>query len=76
MRGRIAIVSRLSCKKAGTRYNARGIDDDGNVSNFVETEFIFSTPSLTMSYLQVRGSVPGELSSLIIFWLCIFGMGF
>lgn len=61
MRGRIAIVSRLSCKKAGTRYNARGIDDDGNVSNFVETEFIFSTPSLTMSYLQVRGSVP-------VFW--------
>lgn len=31
-------MSRRSCKRAGTRYNARGIDDDGNVANFVETE--------------------------------------
>jgi len=23
---------------AGTRYNARGLDDDGNVANYVETE--------------------------------------
>ncbi|KAJ1547372.1 inositol polyphosphate 5-phosphatase [Cladochytrium tenue] len=35
-RGKVAIVSRLSCRHAGTRYNARGVDDDGNVSNFVE----------------------------------------
>ena len=32
----LAVVSRLSCKRAGTRFNARGTDDDGNVSNFVE----------------------------------------
>ena len=32
----LAIVSRLSSKRAGTRFNARGIDDNGNVSNFVE----------------------------------------
>lgn len=24
----------------GTRYNARGIDDDGNTANFVESEQI------------------------------------
>ena len=23
---------------AGTRFNARGLDDEGNVANFVETE--------------------------------------
>jgi len=32
------LFSRRSIMKAGTRYNARGIDDDGNVANFVETE--------------------------------------
>jgi hypothetical protein len=33
-----AIVSRQSCKRTGTRYNVRGIDKNGNVANFVETE--------------------------------------
>ncbi|KAI9757099.1 MAG: hypothetical protein M4579_003577 [Chaenotheca gracillima] len=58
----LTLISRLSCRRAGTRFNARGIDDDGNVANFVETETIFWTPSgLCFSYAQVRGSVP-------IFW--------
>ncbi|QSL66603.1 hypothetical protein MERGE_000985 [Pneumocystis wakefieldiae] len=30
----LTLISRLSCKKAGTRFNSRGIDDDGNVANF------------------------------------------
>lgn len=33
-----ALVSRLTCLRAGTRFNARGIDDEGNAANFVETE--------------------------------------
>jgi synaptojanin len=32
----VSLISRLSWKRAGTRFNARGIDDDGNVANFVE----------------------------------------
>ena len=32
----MCLISRLSCKRVGTRYNTRGIDDDGNVANFVE----------------------------------------
>jgi len=32
------LISRRSSKRAGTRYNARGIDDDGKVANFVESE--------------------------------------
>lgn len=32
------LISRRSNKRAGTRYNARGIDDDGCVANFVESE--------------------------------------
>ena len=55
----ISLISRLSCRRAGTRFNSRGIDDDGNVSNFVETETVFWFPSgLCFSYCQVRGSVP------------------
>lgn len=55
----LTLISRLSCRRAGTRFNARGIDDDGNVANFVETETIFYAPTgLCFSYTQVRGSVP------------------
>ena len=58
----LTIISRLSCKRAGTRFNARGIDDDGNVANFVETETTYWSPSgVVFSYGQVRGSVP-------VFW--------
>ena len=55
----ITVISRLSSRRAGTRLNSRGIDDDGNVANFVETETIFwSSSGLCFSYLQIRGSVP------------------
>lgn len=55
----LTVVSRLSCRRAGTRFNSRGIDDDGNVANFVETETIYWSPGGTLfSYAQVRGSVP------------------
>ncbi|KAI1082757.1 SacI homology domain-containing protein [Whalleya microplaca] len=58
----LTVVSRLSCKRAGTRFNSRGIDDDGHVANFVETETIYWSPSgVLFSYAQVRGSVP-------VFW--------
>ena len=55
----LTVISRLSCRRAGTRFNSRGIDDDGNVANFVETETVFYHPSsLCFSYAQIRGSVP------------------
>lgn len=58
----MTLISRLSCRRAGTRFNSRGIDDDGNVANFVETETIYWAPSgACFSYVQVRGSVP-------VFW--------
>ena len=58
----LTLISRLSCRRAGTRFNSRGIDDDGNVANFVETETVYYIPDGTcFSYAQVRGSVP-------IFW--------
>ncbi|KAL8820753.1 MAG: hypothetical protein Q9191_007453 [Dirinaria sp. TL-2023a] len=58
----LILISRLSCRRAGTRFNSRGIDDDGFVANFVETESVLWHPSgLCFSYAQIRGSVP-------IFW--------
>jgi hypothetical protein len=43
---------------AGTRYNARGLDDEGNVANYVETEQIMIYKGFTFSYAQIRASVP------------------
>lgn len=34
------IISRRSRQRAGLRYQRRGIDEDANVANFVETETI------------------------------------
>lgn len=63
------LISRRSRFRAGTRYFRRGIDEDGNVANFNETEQILIIPSLNKvySYVQTRGSVPlfwGEVNNL------------
>lgn len=34
------VISRRSRDRAGLRYQRRGIDDDANVANFVETETV------------------------------------
>ncbi len=58
----LTVISRLSSRRAGTRFNSRGVDDNGNVANFVETETVFWSPAgLCFSYTQIRGSIP-------IFW--------
>ncbi|KAI0700745.1 inositol polyphosphate phosphatase [Cytidiella melzeri] len=54
----LSLISRLGWKRAGTRFNTRGVDDDGNCANFVETETILSTDMNCFSFTQVRGSVP------------------
>lgn len=36
----LSLISRLGSARAGTRFNARGIDDDGNVANFVEVRLL------------------------------------
>nr|ODN92411.1 phosphatidylinositol phosphate phosphatase [Cryptococcus depauperatus CBS 7841] len=54
----LGLISRLSWKRAGARFRTRGIDDDGQVANFVETEVLMALEDKVMSYVQVRGSVP------------------
>lgn len=55
---RAIIISRLSCERAGTRFNVRGCNDEGHVANFVETEQAIYLDGEITSYLQTRGSVP------------------
>lgn len=46
---------------AGMRYKRRGVDTDGHVANYVETEQLIHVHSHTLSFVQTRGSVP-------VFW--------
>ncbi|CAK7219067.1 hypothetical protein SBRCBS47491_003718 [Sporothrix bragantina] len=70
----VTLISRRSIRRAGLRYLRRGVDEDGNVANAVETEQILSPSvvnqlaesqllldqplSKTYSFVQVRGSIP------------------
>ncbi len=47
--GQACLISWLSCERAGTRFNVRGVNDDGHVANFVETEQVTSYLSLSLS---------------------------
>ncbi len=58
---KLILISRRRHRRAGTRFNARGIDDEGNVANMVETEQIVLYNNSTYSLVQIRGSVP-------VFW--------
>ena len=58
---KLILISRRNHRRAGTRFNVRGIDRDGNVANMVETEQILTYKKCIYSYVQVRGSVP-------VFW--------
>ena len=62
-KARITLIARRSARRAGTRQWRRGIDLDGYVANFVETEQLIEFPEskTCASFVQVRGSVP-------IFW--------
>jgi hypothetical protein len=70
----LCLISRRSRYRAGTRYFRRGLDHQGHVANFNETEQllfvedqqsasqrVFDDFSTKMSYIQIRGSVP-------VFW--------
>ncbi|CAH0550351.1 unnamed protein product [Brassicogethes aeneus] len=52
------LISRRSVQRAGTRLHRRGIDKDGNVANFVETEQLVDYQGDKASFVQVRGSIP------------------
>uniref|UniRef100_A0A1I7XYG1 phosphoinositide 5-phosphatase n=1 Tax=Steinernema glaseri TaxID=37863 RepID=A0A1I7XYG1_9BILA len=55
---KIALISRLSQERVGTRFNVRGVNDNGSVANFVETEQLILHDNRESSFVQIRGSVP------------------
>ncbi|KAM7541625.1 hypothetical protein Aperf_G00000043699 [Anoplocephala perfoliata] len=57
-RSQIGIISRLSSFRPGTRFNVRGVDDNGYVANFVETEVFINVNKEVLSHVQIRGTVP------------------
>ncbi|PVU98111.1 hypothetical protein BB561_000099 [Smittium simulii] len=72
----VALITRRSRHKQGTRYFSRGVDDEGNVSNNAETEQIVEfgqqgdqsnadIQGLIISLLQVRGSIPVRWAQVI-----------
>lgn len=59
----LTLISRRGINRAGLRYLRRGIDDAGNVANYVETEQVLSSQDWdmakkTFSLIQIRGSIP------------------
>jgi phosphatidylinositol 4-phosphatase len=55
----MTLIARRSRFRTGTRHWRRGIDDDGNVANFVESEQIIETAAgESSSLVQTRGSIP------------------
>ncbi|KAJ0400082.1 hypothetical protein P43SY_003937 [Pythium insidiosum] len=55
----LLFFTRRSCRRVGTRFNVRGIDKDGSVANFAETEMLVVKPNRSIcSYVQIRGSIP------------------
>ncbi|CAG9792900.1 unnamed protein product [Diatraea saccharalis] len=53
-----SLVSRRCVHRAGTRFFMRGVDSQGNVANFVETEQIVERSGEKSSFVQTRGSIP------------------
>jgi hypothetical protein len=60
---RYTLVSRRSRYRAGVRFLSRGVDPQGHVANFVETEQILELVDAgkVLSWVTVRGSIP-------VFW--------
>ncbi|CAF1012387.1 unnamed protein product, partial [Didymodactylos carnosus] len=57
----IILISRRNRFRSGVRMHCRGVDSDGNVANYVETEQILNVDDHIMSFVMIRGSIP-------VFW--------
>lgn len=54
----LTLISKQSCIKNGPLFGDWGCDDNGAVSNYVETEVIIYTEKFVFAYVIVRGNVP------------------
>ena len=58
----LTLVSRRGSRRQGPRYIKRGVDKNGDVANFVETEQILRSLGAgggdVFTFTQIRGSIP------------------
>jgi hypothetical protein len=45
------LISRKDCRRPGRRFLVRGLDEEGNAANFVETEHIFTSADNIASHV-------------------------
>ena len=66
----LTLISKQACKKVGALFGDLGCDDEGEVSNYAESEVIIYSEKYSFSYVIVRGNVPSfwelEKSSLML----------
>lgn len=56
---KITLISRRCWRRCGARFFSRGVNKQGYVSNFVETEQIIQIDNKVIhAFLQIRGSIP------------------
>lgn len=54
----LTLLSKQACKKNGILFGETGCDDEGEVSNYVESEIIIHSEKFSFSYVIIRGNVP------------------
>ncbi|KAI9456718.1 SacI homology domain-containing protein [Boletus coccyginus] len=69
----LLLISRLRWKRAGTRFNTQGVDDDGNTANFVEFEEVFLVCyfSIYFRFISLSSTVFWEQQKIQTFGQCI-----
>lgn len=54
----LTLISKIAVDKSGKIFGPSGLDDEGNVANYIESEMIFYNENYCISYTSVRGNVP------------------
>lgn len=54
----LTLVSRIGTERSGKLFGPSGLDEEGNVANYVESELIFYNENYTVAYTIVRGNAP------------------
>ena len=57
----LTLISRRSTKRAGLRYLRRGVDSEGNVANYVETEQLLTIPAVPFEQKSTQSPPPSEV---------------
>lgn len=55
---RLYLISKWRTSMAGQWFKMRGINDEGETANFVETDQILAFKDARMAVTVIRGSVP------------------